>query len=80
MHETVKGILSNFISIIENIGFVANRGRIYYLGNSDHSMLISMVYEYYEATEDVKFVQDSLATLEKAEFLIIKYDTLATFP
>jgi alpha,alpha-trehalase len=69
MHKTVKDILSNFIYVVEHFGFVPNGGRIYYLKRSQPPILIMAFYEYLQATGDVKFILESLPTLEKISFI-----------
>lgn len=66
MYETTRNILSNFVDLVERIGFVPNGGRIYYLARSQPPLMIPMFYEYLEATGDFDFVQKNLPTLEKA--------------
>lgn len=58
-------MLSNFVSIVDRFGFVPNGGRLYYLGRSQPPMLIPMVKEYLDATNDMQFVRDSILTLER---------------
>lgn len=65
MYDTVKGMLLNFISIVQRIGHIPNGGRIYYLQRSQPPLLISMVEAYVEATKDNQFIIDNYDTLEK---------------
>ncbi|XP_008215783.2 trehalase [Nasonia vitripennis] len=65
MHETAKGMIENFLSMVKTYGFVPNGGRVYYLMRSQPPLLIPMVDKYYEFTKDWKFVEQSLPTLEK---------------
>lgn len=65
MFTTTRGILSNFVSIVDRFGFVPNGGRIYYLGRSQPPMLIPMVKEYLDATNDVQFLRETIVTLER---------------
>lgn len=46
-------------------GFVPNGGRIYYTRRSQPPTLAAAVYQYYEATQDLKFVQEVLPALVK---------------
>lgn len=50
MKSTVKGMLENFLSLVEEYGFVPNGGRIYYTRRSQPPFLALMVDEYYKAT------------------------------
>ncbi|XP_020280302.1 trehalase-like [Pseudomyrmex gracilis] len=65
MHETVKGMIENFLSMVERYGFIPNGGRVYYLSRSQPPLLIPMVAKYYEFTNDIDFVRKNIATLEK---------------
>ncbi|KAL3846756.1 hypothetical protein ACJMK2_017717 [Sinanodonta woodiana] len=64
MHTTVKGMLENMISLVKRFGFIPNGGRIYYTMRSQPPFLIPMVYEYFQTTNDVKFLQDNIQYLE----------------
>jgi alpha,alpha-trehalase len=64
MHSTVKGMLSNFIELVSNLGYVPNGGRIYY-SRSQPPFLIPMFKDYVDATGDQKFLAKSLSMLEK---------------
>ncbi|XP_033641630.1 trehalase-like [Asterias rubens] len=65
MTDTVKGMLSNFISIVDQLGFVPNGNRIYYQRRSQPPFLIPSVNEYLKVTGDFQFVRDNLPTLQK---------------
>lgn len=43
MPVTVKGMIENFLSMVERFGFVPNGGRVYYLSRSQPPLLIPMV-------------------------------------
>ncbi|KAK3596892.1 hypothetical protein CHS0354_031670 [Potamilus streckersoni] len=64
MQTTVKGMLENMISLVKRFGFVPNGGRIYYAMRSQPPFLIPMVYEYYQTTHDLIFLQDNIQHLE----------------
>ncbi|XP_033213513.1 trehalase-like isoform X2 [Belonocnema kinseyi] len=65
MHNTVRGMLSNFVSVVEQIGFIPNGGRIYYAMRSQPPMLTPMVREYLRVTNDRKWLEENLWLLEK---------------
>lgn len=65
MKTTVKGMLSNFVSIVDRYGFIPNGGRIYYSMRSQTPLLIPMVYEYIKATKDYEWLGQNLWLLEK---------------
>ncbi|XP_012280262.1 trehalase isoform X2 [Orussus abietinus] len=65
MYSTVKGMLSNFVSIVNTIGFIPNGGRVYYTMRSQPPMLIPMVNEYLRVTNDFQWLKENLWLLEK---------------
>ncbi|KAJ8927243.1 hypothetical protein NQ314_020323 [Rhamnusium bicolor] len=65
MHGTVRGVLENFLYIIETYGHIPNGGRIYYLARSHPPLLIPMVKLYLDFTDDKNFVLQNLHTMEK---------------
>jgi alpha,alpha-trehalase len=65
MHITVKGMLNNFVAIVDKIGFIPNGGRIYYTMRSHPPLLISMVDEYLKITHDDVWLKENLWLLEK---------------
>ncbi|XP_055386870.1 trehalase isoform X2 [Condylostylus longicornis] len=64
MFDTTKGMLKNFLSIVQRYGFVPNGGRIYYSKRSQPPLLAAMVKSYVDYTGDDKFAIDSVKTLE----------------
>ncbi|KAJ8983512.1 hypothetical protein NQ317_012003 [Molorchus minor] len=65
MHETVKGILENFLYIIDEYGHIPNGGRVYYLARSQPPLLIPMVKLYYDYTNNKDFLAEKLPIMEK---------------
>lgn len=65
MHDTVRGMLENFLYIIDHYGHIPNGGRIYYLARSQPPLLVPMIKLYYEHTRDVKFIQDNIHLMER---------------
>ncbi|TGZ50282.1 trehalase [Temnothorax longispinosus] len=65
MPVTVKGMIENFLSMVDRFGFVPNGGRVYYLSRSQPPLLIPMVAKYYEYTNDRKFLKNNIALLDK---------------
>ncbi|VVC33385.1 Six-hairpin glycosidase-like,Glycoside hydrolase, family 37 [Cinara cedri] len=65
MQDTVKGIIENFIYMVQKYGCVLNGGRIYYSGRSQPPFLLQMVDAYYKFTHDSNFVLDNLECLEQ---------------
>lgn len=65
MHSTVKGMLHNFLDMVDIYGMVPNGGRIYYERRSQPPLLIAMVDAYVTATDDVQFLRDHIHLLQK---------------
>ncbi|XP_076176927.1 trehalase isoform X2 [Ptiloglossa arizonensis] len=65
MYTTVKGMLTNFVSLVDKIGLIPNGGRIYYTMRSHPPLLIPMVDEYLKVTGDYKWLEDNFHLLEK---------------
>jgi len=65
MFQTVKGMLVNFLSIVDTYGFIPNGGRIYYAMRSQPPLLIPMMQSYLEATHDHEFLKTNIHILEK---------------
>lgn len=65
MYDTVRGMLGNFISIVERIGLIPNGGRVYYARRSQPPLLTPMVQSYVETTNDMNFVKENINTLDK---------------
>ncbi|XP_076802688.1 trehalase-like isoform X2 [Clavelina lepadiformis] len=65
MTSTVKGMLKNYLAVVEKYGFVPNGGRIYYERRSQPPMLIPMIYDYFSATGDKELLQNALPVIEK---------------
>ncbi|XP_069695388.1 trehalase-like isoform X2 [Periplaneta americana] len=68
MYSTVKGMLGNFFSIVENYGLIPNGGRIYYAKRSQPPMLIPMMKSYMDVTHDMDFLKSNIDIMEN-EFL-----------
>ncbi|XP_037717006.1 trehalase isoform X2 [Drosophila subpulchrella] len=64
MHTTARGMIQNFLSIVNRFGFIPNGGRVYYHGRSQPPLLTGMVKSYVDFTNDDKFAIDALDTLE----------------
>ncbi|XP_022782263.1 trehalase-like [Stylophora pistillata] len=65
MKDTVKGMIDNFIQLVNTYGFVPNGGRIYYTNRSQPPFLIPTVGLYLNKTGDVDYVKSILNALEK---------------
>lgn len=65
MTETARGMILNFMTLVERYGFVLNGGRIYYERRSQPPFLSLMVERFYEVTGDKDFLRQVLPGLEK---------------
>lgn len=63
MYQTARGILENFLSVIDRFGFIPNGGRIYYLARSHPPLLSGMIKSYFDATRDLSFAIASIDLL-----------------
>uniref|UniRef100_A0A183CJK7 Trehalase n=1 Tax=Globodera pallida TaxID=36090 RepID=A0A183CJK7_GLOPA len=65
MTTSVKNMCKNFAEMVNRFGFVPTGGRIYYNKRSQPPFLTLMVYDYFGATGDIKFLKEILPVLEK---------------
>uniref|UniRef100_A0A8C2F2H5 Trehalase n=1 Tax=Cyprinus carpio TaxID=7962 RepID=A0A8C2F2H5_CYPCA len=64
MTETARGMILNFVYLVERYGFVPNGGRVYYERRSQPPFLPLMVESFYEVTGDKDFLRQVLPALE----------------
>ncbi|XP_035713254.1 trehalase isoform X1 [Folsomia candida] len=64
MGTTVRGMLENFVEMVNLLGYVPNGGRIYFR-RSQPPFLTPMVKLYLDHTKDIDFVRTNLPVLEK---------------
>ncbi|XP_041449193.1 trehalase isoform X3 [Drosophila obscura] len=64
MQDTARGMIENFMSIVQRIGFIPNGGRVYYWGRSQPPLLTGMVKSYVDFTRDDLFAINALDVLE----------------
>lgn len=73
MYQTTKGMLDNFLLMVDQYGYIPNGGRIYYLGRSQPPTLIPSFKAYMDVTQDMDYLTKSIKLLEKEfEFWITK--------
>ncbi|XP_050309911.1 trehalase-like [Anthonomus grandis grandis] len=65
MHQTVKGMLNNFIYFIQKYGFIPNGSRVYYVNRSHPPLFTLMVGLYLQYTDDLEWVTQNIAHIEK---------------
>ncbi|XP_045693512.1 trehalase-like [Phyllostomus hastatus] len=63
MPETVKGMLQNFLDLVQIYGHVPNGARVYYLQRSQPPLLTLMMDRYVTYTNDTAFLRDNIGTL-----------------
>ena len=78
MYDTVKGMLLNFVHLIEKFGKIPNGGRKYYLNRSQPPLFIQMVREYEQNTGDTDLVRCILPQMVQ-EFTYWQTEHLVTF-
>jgi len=64
MNNTVKGMLENFIEMVNQLGYVPNGGRVYFR-RSQPPLLIPMMKLYLDATQNIDFLKSNMPALEK---------------
>lgn len=65
MFDTARGLVWNFISLIDLFGFVPNGSRIYYTSRSQPPLFTKILYDYFVATRDVETLKKGLVAAEK---------------
>ncbi|XP_072945752.1 trehalase-like isoform X2 [Epargyreus clarus] len=65
MRLTARGMVTNFLDIVERIGFIPNGGRIYYVMRSQPPLLIPMVKLIMDDFDDVEFLRQHIHTMDR---------------
>jgi len=63
MFNTSRGHLENFLNLVQDLGFVPNGGRIYYVNRSQPPLLTQMILRYYQSTNDLAFLEQAVPIL-----------------
>ncbi|KAF2721431.1 glycoside hydrolase family 37 protein [Polychaeton citri CBS 116435] len=63
--EIALNIIENFLDLVEEIGFVPNGARLYYLNRSQPPLLTQMVKVYVDYVDDTSILERALPLLEK---------------
>lgn len=71
MKTTARGVIDNIISMVNQIGFMPNGGRVYYLNRSQPPMLTLMVLSYFKATNDFGYVKSVIDVSSSVKTIII---------
>lgn len=64
MHQTARGMIENYLVLVQQYGYVPACGRIYCSERTHPPLLIMMVKAYVEVTKDEQFAIQSLPLLE----------------
>eukprot|EP00095_Tigriopus_kingsejongensis_P006740 maker-scaffold658_size117954-snap-gene-0.43 protein:Tk06740 transcript:maker-scaffold658_size117954-snap-gene-0.43-mRNA-1 annotation:"hypothetical protein DAPPUDRAFT_314347" len=65
MHQTVRGIIENFLVMVKMYGLVPNGGRIYYIKRSQPPFLTLMMREYIKTTGDIEFLRENVDLFDR---------------
>ncbi|KAG9293846.1 hypothetical protein G9A89_019184 [Geosiphon pyriformis] len=65
LHEMARNTIENLSEMVNRFGFVPNGNRAYYLNRSMPPLLTQIVKIYYEATKDLKFLNQLLPVLRR---------------
>ncbi|CAG4962138.1 unnamed protein product [Colias eurytheme] len=65
MRSTAKGMVTNFLDVVDRIGFIPNGGRIYYKMRSQPPLLIPMVKLIYDDSSDLEYLRMHIHTLDR---------------
>ncbi|XP_033320650.1 trehalase [Bombus bifarius] len=64
MYQTARGMIDNFLYMVQKYGFIPNGGRIYYLMRSQPPLIHLMVSKYLDFTGDYDYLRKVIPTLE----------------
>ncbi|XP_075765691.1 trehalase isoform X2 [Pelodiscus sinensis] len=64
MTTTAKGMIKNFLYLVERYGHIPNGGRVYYLRRSQPPFLTLMMDAYLAHTNDTEFLRENIHLLE----------------
>ncbi|XP_047540830.1 trehalase-like isoform X1 [Vanessa atalanta] len=76
MRTTAKGMVVNFLNIVDRFGFIPNGGRIYYLMRSQPPLLIPMVKLIMDDFGDIEFLRQHIETLDREYDFWVKNHTI----
>ncbi|KAH8924625.1 glycoside hydrolase family 37 protein [Atractiella rhizophila] len=65
IYSMSKNMIENFLDVMDQVGFLPNGMRIYYLNRSQPPLMTQMVYNYIQHTNDVDILKRALPILEK---------------
>nr|XP_026492892.1 trehalase-like isoform X2 [Vanessa tameamea] len=76
MRTTARGMVTNFLNIVDRFGFIPNGGRIYYLMRSQPPLLIPMVKLIMDDFGDIEFLRQHIETLDREYDFWVKNHTI----
>lgn len=65
MFSTARGMIENFLGVIDRFGFIPNGGRVYYTQRSHPPLLSGMIKSYVDATHNYSLAISSIEALER---------------
>ncbi|CAJ0933589.1 unnamed protein product, partial [Ranitomeya imitator] len=65
MYDTARGMIENFLYMVDSYGFIPNGGRVYYLNRSQPPFLTLMMESYMATRNDETFLRNNINILEK---------------
>ncbi|XP_050685580.1 trehalase-like isoform X2 [Leptidea sinapis] len=65
MRSTARGMVSNFLDVVNRIGFIPNGGRVYYKMRSQPPLLTPMVKLILDDSFDMEFLRHHIHTLDR---------------
>ncbi|XP_044145509.1 trehalase isoform X1 [Bufo gargarizans] len=65
MYDTARGMIENFLYIVDRYGFIPNGGRVYYLNRSQPPFLTLMMESYMNSHNNMTFLREKINLLKK---------------
>ncbi|KAG8569487.1 hypothetical protein GDO81_014431 [Engystomops pustulosus] len=65
MYDTARGMIENFLYMVDNYGFIPNGGRVYYLNRSQPPFLTLMMESYMARHSNMTFLRENINLLKK---------------
>ncbi|XP_075695034.1 trehalase [Rhinoderma darwinii] len=65
MYDTARGMIENFLYMVDSYGFIPNGGRVYYLNRSQPPFLTLMMESYMAHHHNVTFLRESINLMAK---------------
>ncbi|KAM8927245.1 trehalase [Pelodytes ibericus] len=65
MSSTARGMIENFLDLVNRYGWIPNGGRVYYIRRSQPPFLTLMMDSYMENQKNITFLRENIDLLEK---------------